>query len=97
MLVGTEGQLIQETSVDLIADVEAGIAFFGGDVLPVLSDDGRSSADRRGVVNRMGVSVGHLERDAILQALVGADDQGVEIRVGDRLFEVEIYVAERGG
>ena len=39
MRIGAEGKLVDEVAFDLVADVEAGVRFFGEDVLPVLRDD----------------------------------------------------------
>ena len=103
--VGSEGEFVDEVAADLVADVEAGVGFFGADVLPVLDDAaGRGAAvaaDGGGVVDGMRVRVGAAEGDAAAHALAGADGERVEIGEGERVFVVvgngERWVVDGGG
>src|SRR5271154_1153659 len=99
MTIGAEGQLVDEVTVQLVADIEAGIRFFGEQVLPVLGDGGGAAsvaADGGGVVDGVGVGVGRAEGDAVLHALAQTDGKGIEVGEGDGVFVVVKNVRNGG-
>ncbi|MEI9979661.1 MAG: hypothetical protein WDN23_11820 [Edaphobacter sp.] len=63
-----------------MTNVEAGIALLGKDVLPVLRNYRRARIDRGSIIDGVGVGIGCLQGKAILQALVGADNERVKAR-----------------
>ena len=66
VFIGTEGKLVEEVAGKVVADVEAGIRFFGQQVLPVLRHHctcAAVAADRAGVVDGMAIGVGGSQRD----------------------------------
>ncbi len=59
--VGAEGKFEEPCAGDLVAHIEAGVAFFGAEILIVLRDDRGIAADGGGVINGVRIGIGCAE------------------------------------